>query len=65
MICFKRENSESVPGCLGEDNTDFDDVDICVTKCAEEYCVLHNVGNNIDPGTGYYGKCEVSRIKKA
>ena len=49
-----------VPGCSGEDNTDFDKKDVCVTKEG----VLHNIGNNINPGTGYYQRCEVSRINR-
>ena len=59
LICFQRSKSEMVPGCSGEDNTDFDKKDVCVTKEG----VLHNIGNNINPGTGYYQRCEVSRIK--
>ena len=63
LICFQRNGLETVPGCSGEDNLAFDRKDVCVTKCTTEYCVLHSIGNNINPGTGYYGKCEVSRIK--
>ena len=63
LICFQRNSLETVPGCSGEDNLAFDRKDVCVTKCTTEYCVLHRIGNDINPGTGYYGKCEVSRIK--
>ena len=63
LICFQREGSEIVPGCSGEDNTDWDRKDFCVTKCNEDQCVLQSIGNNINPGFGNYKKCEVSRIK--
>ena len=65
LICFQRAGLETVPGCSGEDNILLDRKDFCVTKCTPEYCVLQNIGNNINPGTGYYGKCEVSSIKLA
>ena len=58
-MCFERRGTEVVPGCSGEDN--LSGKDFCVTKCKDEYCVLHDVGNDIDPGTGHYGKCEVSK----
>ena len=43
------------------DNPNLDGKDVCVTKCTADYCVLHNIGNNINPGKGHYGKCEVSK----
>ena len=59
LICFQRDDLEAVPGCSGEDNRDLDGKDVCVTKCTADYCVLHNIGNNINPGEGHYGRCEV------
>ena len=64
LICFQRAGNETVPGCSGEDNSDLDRKDFCVTKCTTERCVLHKIGNDIyPPGTGIYEKCEVSNIK--
>ena len=59
LICFQRDDLEAVPGCSGEDNRDLDGKDVCVTKCTADYCVLHYIGNNINPGEGHYGRCEV------
>ena len=58
LICFQRRGVEPVPGCSGEDNIELDGEDICVLKCDAEYCVLHDVGNDLGPDM--YGKCEVS-----
>ena len=59
LICFQRGALEAVPGCSGEENRELDGKDVCVTKCTADYCVLHNIGNNINPGEGHYGRCEV------
>ena len=61
LMCYKRDGSEDVPGCSGEENSDLNTEDVCVTPCTQDYCVLHDIGNGINPGTGYYGKCEVSK----
>ena len=62
LICFQRAGSEIVPGCSG-DNSDLARKDFCVTKCTTEYCVLQAIGQDINPGTGAYGECEVSSTK--
>ena len=49
-----------VPGCSGEANSGLAGKDVCVTKCTDAYCVLHKIGNDINPGTGHLGLCEVS-----
>ena len=58
LICFQRASNETVPGCSGEDNAALDRKDFCVTKCNgtlyEDQCVLHSIGNNINPGFGNY-----------
>ena len=61
LMCYKRDGSEDVPGCSGEENSDVNTKDVCVTPCGQDYCVLHDIGNNLNPKTGYYGICEVSK----
>ena len=63
LICFQRAGNETVPGCSGEDNSVWDRKDFCVTKCTTENCVLQAIGQDINPGTGSYGECEVSSTK--